>query len=58
MLGACVRVTVVSLSVCLTVCYHSSTGVRCVCNKLNSPARSLLHSKGFQQTGFAKKLLF
>ena len=44
-----------SLFVCLYVCYHSSASLRHVCNKLNLPARSLLHSKGFQLTNFAKR---
>ena len=39
------RVTVVSLFVSLSVGNHSSASVRRVCNKLNLPARSLLHSK-------------
>ena len=44
-----------SLFVCLYVCYYSSASLRHVCNKLNLPARSLLHSKGFQLTNFAKR---
>ena len=48
----------VCLSVCLSVCPHSSAGLVRVCNELNLPARSLLHFEGFQLTDFAKKLSF
>ena len=48
------RVTVVSLSVCLSSLYSAS--LRHVCDELNLPAKSLLHPKGFQPTDFAKKL--
>ena len=40
------------------VCYHSSASVRCVCDKLNLPARSSLNPKGFQLADFAKMLSF
>ena len=42
---------------CVCACYHSSTGVRHVWEKLKLPARSSLNYKGFQQADFAKKLL-
>ena len=51
----------VCLSVCLSVCPHSSASLGRVCNELNLPAAaawSLLHSEGFQLTAFAKKLSF
>ena len=37
----------VCVCVCLSVCYHFSANVRCVCDKLNLPAKSLLNAKGF-----------
>ena len=52
------RKGVIVVSLCVRVCYHSSAGVRRVCDKLNVPARSLLNDKGFQLTDFAKKLSF
>ena len=42
----------------LFVCYHSSASLRRVWDQLNIPDRSLLNSKGLQQTDFAKKLSF
>ena len=45
-------------SVCLSVCYRSSTSIRHSCDKMILPARSSLNSKGFQLADFAKKLSF
>ena len=49
----CMRVTVV----CLFVRPKASARIRCVCDKLNLPVKSLENSKGFQLTDFAKRLL-
>ena len=53
----CKRVTVVSLLVCLSVCYQSSASVLRACDKLNLPAQSSLNSQGFQLADFAKSFL-
>ena len=41
-------ITVVSLCVCLCVCYQSTDFLRCLYNKRNIPARFRPISKGFQ----------
>ena len=48
----------VCLCVCVCVCHHSNASIQCVCNKLNLLMGSLLDSKGFQLTDFAKTLSF
>ena len=47
------RIIVVCLSVC--VCYHFSTSLRHVCDKLSFPAKLPMNAKGFQLADFAKK---
>ena len=54
-LGACARVTVVILCVCLSVCYRPSADIRRVCDKIGLPVYSSLHAKGFKLSVFAKK---
>ena len=52
-----IRYTVIIMFVCVCV-YHSSTSVQHACNNFNLPVGSPLNSKGFQLTGFTKKLSF
>ena len=54
--GACARVTVITLSVCLCFCYQSSAIVRRLRDTLNLPDRSSLNSDGFQLADVAKTL--
>ena len=54
---ACLRVTVVCLFVSMSVLKLVACIWR-VCNTLNLPVKSLVNSKGFQLTDFAKKVPF
>ena len=58
MLGVHAHESYFSLSVCLSVCPHYSASLRCACNKLYLPVRSLPNSKGFQLMDFAIMLSF
>ena len=52
------RVTVLSLSVCLSVCYQSPGFFSRLYDKLDIPACSSLVFLGFQLTDFDKTVLF
>ena len=48
---------VVCVCVSLSVCYQSSTIIRCLCDKLNLPDRSSLNLEGFQLADLLKRFL-
>ena len=49
------KVTIMCVSGCVSACPDSNSTLRRVCNKSNSPPKSVLHSKGSQLTDFVKK---